>query len=222
MKEYFPSPQEVVSHVQESLESGRWNWSNMPAAERGDVESEDSEVLDSVVPNPEDDLNSTEAELTEITPEDLISQAEQIFSDFQKRRNLEDVATEAHLEIPQFHRLISLEHSSAGVSQRGDTTWYGITTDWKLYRYQYLPSINTITVCENVPTLRLQELTMSIALKSGQSVSFRYGENLEEKQSKLLSQGFNIPEEAARFLLLNMPSSESISSFPVKQPQFQW
>lgn len=220
MKEYFPSPEEVVFYVQEALETGRWNWSNMPAPERR--EDEEQELQNPVVAEPEDELDLSEANLTSVSPEILVSQGEQIFADFKKNSSLEDVAAEANLELPQFHRLITLGYNALELTHKRGNTWYGITTDWQLYRYQFLPSINMITVCENVPTSRLQELTMAIALKSGDSTSFSYGKNIKEQQIELLAEGFTIQKDEARYLIENMPNDELLTNYIVKQNQFQW
>lgn len=222
MKEYFPSPREVVIYIQDELKTGRWNWSNMPAPERNEEDREELEFPEPVEIEHQDDFDFSEATLTSVNPEVLVSQGEQIFNDLKINKSLEDIAAEANLILPQFHRLMSMGYNAAESSYRAGCTWYGITTDWKLYRYQYLPSVNMITVCENVPTSRLQELVMAIALKSGMTISFSYGENLEDKEIKLLSQGFTIQEEAARYLIVNMPADEVITRCVVRQNQFQW
>jgi hypothetical protein len=228
MKEYFPSPKTVVAHVEKSLRSGRWNMDNLPPEEIEEKKTE-PEVREYVVPEPEKEIDiKFHKDIKLLNTDVLVSQAEQVSSEYKVYRSLEDIAASAKVELPQIHRLLVAGYFPQGRDHHTGNTWYAITTDWNLHRYQYVPSKNMLIVTENVPIYRLHELIIAIAirLKEGTSTfSFgnSYREEVEKMQTSLLSAGFSIPEDAARFLISKMPKTEEKqTTFIVQQNQFQW
>lgn len=220
MKEFFPSPKAVASYIDTSLTNGSWSVANMPPAEKVEKINSANEPQEVQFKQSED---QTAPNVLELSPQLIVVQAEQVIANYQSQ-SLHDIAADANVELPAFSRLFIMRYTTPEEQLRSSgNTWYGITNDHRLSRYQYIPSTNTLTVCENTSSTRLQEILMTVTLKKERaSMSSHYDKNAKDQTAQLLARGFSITEDEAQSLIEHMPLEEKMKSYRVKQTQLQW